>query len=78
MFQMLTLSKFLEDLSKIKGWKLQDGQIRLRRNPGTCPYLAVTGNTSDDLAHKIWAAADEKPLHDSKLRKKLLKACGLA
>ena len=80
----MTFQEFLDKLAKTpRRWKLRDGQIRSR---GRCLLEVVAGTRSMSLskakrrlglleATEIMRAADV-PSH-SKLRARLLKACGI-
>lgn len=82
-----TLKEFYHAVKSLNlTWKVDPvGYIRCTNsmNGFACPRIAV-GETYNLTRHfvinfcpKIYAAADNTPKHDSKIRKALLEACGL-
>ena len=77
---MITKKKFLDKLRTTTKWSLSSsGCIGIKENGNflDCPATFAAEEVAGLPASEIWKAADNARGHDPKLRKELLKACGL-
>lgn len=86
---VVTWAMFLDAVRAAGLWKLSpNGEIERESDNPDCPWMAVgtvmqrTRYLIDDgelvTARDIFAAADNAPGHNPKIRRGLLRACGLA